>query len=110
MRSKSVFINDFPTTLTVAYTVPDNTRTRWVMAFITNGSGSTVSDITMQVHSNGTAIPVLGAKNLGSGEYVLFGDRNYVMLESGEEIKISAGATGISGILTVEEISTLVHI
>jgi hypothetical protein len=75
---------------------------------VSNGTGSTVSNVHLEI-SNDADIVVLGAKSLGSGEYVeLEMNGGYVMLESGYELRGNAGSTGVSCILTVEETSSTV--
>ena len=92
----------------VLYTVPPNTRAKWILAFITNGAGSTTSNVNLKIE-NGVTITVLGSKSLGSGDYIqLEQDGGYVMLEPGYQITGSAGSTGISCILTFEETPFLV--
>lgn len=107
MRSRSVFIGDF-NGAGVVYTVPNNTQAKWVLAFVSNSSGSTVSNVTVTIN-DGTTVPVIGSKSLTSGDFLLFGDGNYVILESGDTINVTADSTGVSGILTIEETQQLVR-
>jgi hypothetical protein len=107
MRSRSVLIGEF-NGAGVVYTVPNNTQAKWVLAFLSNSSGSTVSNVTVTIN-DGTTVPVIGSKSLNSGDFLLFGDGNYVILEEGDTISVSAGATGVSGILTIEETQQLVR-
>ena len=110
MKSRSVFIQSLPTSNTVLYTAPPNTRVRWVMAFLSNGTGSTISDVGITVEHVETSqtVPVIGSKSFSSGDFLLFGDGNYVMLDTGDQIKGIADDAGISVILTLEEITGLV--
>lgn len=108
MKAKSILVENLPTTNGVLYTVPPNTRAKWILAFVSNGTGSTVSDVHIKIENDET-ITVLGSKSLGSGDFIqLKQDGGYVMLESGYEITGDAGSTGISCILTVEETPFLV--
>ncbi len=108
MKAKTILIDNLPTTNGVLYTVPPNTRAKWILAFVSNGTGSTVSDVHIKIE-NGSTITVLGSKSLGSGDYIeLEMNGGYVMLEAGYEITGDAGSTGISCILTVEETPFLV--
>ncbi len=85
------------------YTVPDNVRAKWVLAFVSNGAGSTVSNVSLRIENDET-ITVIGSKSLGAGDYIeLKQNGGYVMLESGYKITGSAGSTGISCMLTFEE-------
>lgn len=108
MKAKSILVENLPTTNGVLYTVPPNTRAKWILAFVSNGTGSTVSDVHIKIENDET-ITVLGSKSLGSGDFIqLKQDGGYVMLESGYQITGDAGSTGISCILTVEETPFLV--
>jgi hypothetical protein len=113
MRAKSIFTENLTTaaltdSTALLYTVPPNTKAKWVLAFISNGSGSTISNVHLEI-SNGVDIVVLGSKSLGSGDFIqLKQDGGYVMLEAGYEIRGNAGSTGVSCILTVEETSSTV--
>lgn len=113
MRAKSILTENLTTaaltdSTALIYTVPPNTKAKWVLAFISNGSGTTKSGIALEI-SNGVDIVVLGAKSLGSSNYIeLEMNGGYVMLESGYELRGRANATGVSCILTVEETSSTV--
>ena len=108
MKAKSILVENLPTTNGVLYTVPPNTRAKWILAFVSNGTGSTVSDVHIKIENDAT-ITVLGSKSLGSGDFIqLKQDGGYVMLESGYQITGDAGSTGVSCILTVEETPFLV--
>lgn len=108
MKAKTILIDNLPTTNGVLYTVPPNTRAKWVLAFVSNGTGSTISDVHIKIE-NGSTITVIGSKSLGSGEFIqLETDGGYVMLESGYTITGDAGSTGVSCILTFEETPFLV--
>ena len=108
MKANTVLVENLPTTTGTLYTVPPNTRAKWILAFVTNGTGSTISNVNVSI-SNGVTITVLGSKSLGSGDYIqLQQDGGYVMLESGTQITGSAGSTGVSCILTFEETPYLV--
>ena len=108
MKAKSILVENLPTTNGVLYTVPPNTRAKWILAFVSNGTGSTISDVHIKIE-NGATVTVLGSKSLGSGDYIeLEMNGGYVMLESGYEITGDAGSTGVSCILTFEETPFLV--
>lgn len=108
MKARSILIDNLPTSTGTLYTVPNNIRAKWVLAFVSNGTGSTISNVVIQI-SNGVTIKVLGSKSLGAGDFVqLESDGGYVMLEPGTTIEGSAGTTGVSCILTVEETPFLV--
>lgn len=108
MKAKTVLIDSLPTTNDVLYTVPPNTRAKWVLAFVSNGTGSTISDVHIKI-DNGSTITVIGSKSLGSGDFIqLETDGGYVMLEPDYQITGDAGSTGVSCILTFEETPFLV--
>ena len=108
MKANTVLIENLPTTNGVLYTVPPNTRAKWILAFVSNGTGSTISDVHIKIE-NGETITVIGSKSLGSGDFLrLEQDGGYVMLESGYTITGDAGSTGVSCILTFEETPFLV--
>ena len=108
MKAKSILVENLPTTNGVLYTVPPNTRAKWILAFVSNGTGSTISDVHIKIENDET-ITVLGSKSLGSGDFIqLKQDGGYVMLESGYQITGDASSTGVSCILTVEETPFLV--
>ena len=108
MKARTVLVENLPTTNAVLYTVPDNVRAKWILAFVSNGTGSTISDVHIKIENDET-ITVLGSKSLGSGDFIqLKQDGGYVMLESGYTITGDAGSTGVSCILTFEETPYLV--
>ena len=90
------------------YTVPNNVRAKWILAFVSNSTGSTVSNVRLRIENSET-ITVIGSKSLGAGDYIeLEMNGGYVMLESGYSITASANSTGISCMLTFEETPFLV--
>lgn len=113
MKQRSVLVENVSTAAitdaaTIIYTVPPNTRAKWVLAFMSNHTGSTISNVDLEVVNAGY-IPVLGGKSLTAGESVQFeSSSGYVMLEAGYQIRARAGATGVSAIITVEETIGLV--
>lgn len=108
MKAKTILEDSLPTTWTTLYEVPPNTRAKWVLAFVSNGTGSTISGVGIRI-VNSETITVLGSKSLGSGDYIQFGQAGiYVMLEPGYTIQGIAGTAGVSCILSVEETSYVV--
>jgi hypothetical protein len=110
MKSKSIFKASLSTTTEVLYTVPPNTNTKWLLSFVSNGTGSTVNDIEIKVTHDSETVKVLGSKSLGSGDYILLGDGNFTVLSAGDTITGEAGSSGVGVILTLEETSGLVRI
>lgn len=108
MKSRTVLVENLAASWATIYTVPSNTRAKWVLAFVSNSTGSTVSSVGIRI-VNDDVITVLGSKSLGSGDYIQFGQAGiYVMLEPGYTIEAQAGSTGVSCILTLEETSFVV--
>lgn len=90
------------------YTVPPNTRAKWILAFVANSTGSTVTGVRVRIENDET-ITVIGSKSLGAGDFIqLEQNGGYVMLEPGYKITGSAGGTGVSCLLTFEETPFLV--
>jgi len=110
MKPRSVLVENISTEAitdedTIIYTVPLNTRAKWVLAFMSNHTGSTISNVDLEIVNSGY-IPVLGGKSLGAGESVQFDSTaGYVMIEPGYEIRARADDTGVSCIVTIEESS-----
>jgi len=95
MKARTILIESLPTTNGVLYTVPPNVRAKWVLAFVSNGTNSTISNVHIKIE-NGSTITVIGSKTLNSGEFIqLETDGGYVMLESGYQITGDAGSTGV---------------
>ena len=108
MKARTILVENLPTTTSTLYTVPPNTRAKWVLAFVSNGTGSTINGVHINIENDAT-ITVLGSKSLTSGDFIqLKQDGGYVMLESGYRITGDAGSTGVSCMLTVEETPFLV--
>jgi len=113
MKERSVLVSDLSTAAitsaaTTIYTVPSNTRAKWRLAFLSNTTGSTIANVTLNIE-DGASVTVLGSKSLTAAEFLQFdGNGAYVILEAGDEIRARADATGISCILTLEETTGLV--
>lgn len=110
MKARTVFIESLASSPIDVYTVPNNMRAKLVLVFVSNSAGSTRGDVNITFNFDSTEITVLGDKSLGSGDYIeLQMNGGYVMLEQGYKIKGScAGGTGVSCILTVEEVPFIV--
>lgn len=115
MRAKSIFIDNASTAVitdpsTIIYTVPANTRAKWMYTFLKNASNNTVGGIDLEVF-NGAQISVLSSKSFAAKEILeLPSTGNYIMLEPGYTIRLRADTTNINCILTVEETTGLVSI
>ncbi len=115
MKPRTVLVENVSTALitddaTTIYTVPANTRAKWVLAYVINDSGSTVADVDLHI-INGGSVPVVASKSLTNGEHLQFDSASgYIMLEAGTKIRARAATTGVSCILTLEETTGLVSI
>ncbi len=110
MKERSVLVENISTAAitdpsTTVYTVPKNTRAKWVLVHAANHTGSSISGLDVEI-SNSVLIPVMGSKTLTAGEVIDY-KGSYVMLESGYEIRARADTIGVSLILTLEEITTI---
>lgn len=88
------------------YTCPANCRAEVTMLMITN-SGGTVTLTTNWVDvSTGHSVAIVGGKNMGTGDYILFTGATLV-LEAGDTLVISTAGTGtchVDGLCTATEI------
>lgn len=114
MKVKSVYTENLNTAAitdaaTVVYTVPNNTRTKFLLALISNNTGATIAGASIEVFDSNGAYLIENAKSLAAGERseINFGDK-FIMLEAGQQIRARADDTGVSSILTVEETTGLV--
>ena len=113
MYPKTVLVENVSTdaitsATTTVYTVPTNTRAKWILAYLSNSTGSTISGVDLEI-VDGANISVLSAKSLTAGEFLQFDSTSgYIMLEAGYEIRARADATGVSCMLTLEETTGLV--
>ena len=108
MKARTILVESLPATITTLYTVPPNTRAKWVLAFVSNSTGSSVSGVSIEI-SNSETITVFGAKVLQSGDFIrLEQDGGYVILDPGYSIQGKANSPGVSCILTLEETSFVV--
>ena len=110
MKARTVFVESLASSAEDLYTVPNNMRAKLVLVFVANGAGSTRSDTDITINFDSTEITVLGDNSLSSGDFIeLQMNGGYIMLEEGYKIKGScAGGTGVSCILTVEEVPFIV--
>tara|TARA_B110000208_G_scaffold92589_1_gene116485 strand:- start:11 stop:349 length:339 start_codon:yes stop_codon:yes gene_type:complete len=109
MKARTIYIEELATSAAVLYTVANNTRAKLVLVFVSNSAGATRSDINITINFDSTEITILGDKSLSSGDYIeLQMNGGYIMLEQGYTIKGVAGGTGVSCMLTVEEVPFIV--
>jgi hypothetical protein len=101
-RKRSIGTNLTDTTKVTAYTVPTGITADWTLLYIVNtGSNNTIS-VYWYDASTSTEFYVLGAKNLNTGDYVLFNGAE-VILQAGDQIRYQLGSSGaMTAIATVE--------
>ena len=81
------------------FTVPNGYKAYVTMFFLTNVGGSTTT-VGAKWH-DGSTIPFLGAKSLGSGDYVQFGGGEGLYMAMGENdyITVSVASGGVCGLI-----------
>ena len=109
MKARTILIPSLPITEGTLYTVPNNTRSKWILAFVSNSAGQTVNGITLKIHSGSDVIFLVGGQTVGSGDFLELDHGNgYIMLNPTDHIVGVAGGTGVSCILTFEEVPFIV--
>ena len=90
MRPVSVPVNPTAATLTSVYTVPTGYYAKMSVMFIHNTSGSN-KHITVQWtdSSASTTYDILNQYTISAKTYVLFNGGAYIVLEEGDQIKIT---------------------
>lgn len=92
-RKYTVGKNLTTTSKVTAYTVPSGITADWTMLYIVNTGANNNISVFWYDSSTNTEFYILGAKNLGTGEYILFNGAELV-LQHGDEIRYQLGATG----------------
>lgn len=75
------------TTKHTLYTVPTKNTGLWSMLYVISLTGNAYPTVYWYDSSTDTEYQILGAKNLGAGNYVLFSDAE-VVLQEGDQIRI----------------------
>jgi hypothetical protein len=102
MRKYTVGTNLTTTTKTTVYTVPSGITADWTMLYIVNTGSTNSISVFWYDSSTDTEFYILGGKNLGTGEYILFNGAELVM-QHGDQIRYQLGASGaMTAIATVE--------
>ncbi len=93
MRPVSVGISPTADTLTTVYTVPTGYYAKFTVMYIHNTGGNT-KHITVQWYdaSTATALDILTSYSLASKTYLQFDGGAYVVLEEGDQIRITPEA------------------
>ena len=84
------------------YTVPTRNRAEWSLMYVISLTGTDSAAVYWYDSSENVEYQVLGAKNLGAGEYTLLTDA-VVVMEEGDEIRVKNSTTNtMTYIATVE--------
>ena len=104
MRLHSVGKNLTANTKTTVFTVPTRNTAKWVLAHIGNhtGNNKTVS-LWWYDSSENIEVVVIDAYSLDARKFIEFGNSNYIVLDEGDEIRVtSETGSSMSIIITVE--------
>lgn len=89
------------------YTVPPRNRAQWEMMYVISLTGTDSPAVYWYDKSENVEYQVLGAKNLGAGDYVLLSTA-VVVLEEDDEIRVKNSSTNtVTYIATVELIQNI---
>lgn len=89
------------------YTVPSRNRAQWEMMYVISLTGTDSPTVYWYDASENVEYTVLGAKNLGAGDYVLLSTA-VVVMEENDEIRIKNSSTNtVTYIATVELIQNI---
>ena len=84
------------------YTVPARNRAEWEMMYVISLTGTDSPAVYWYDSSQNIEYQVLGAKNLGAGDYVLLSTA-VVVMEENDEIRVKNSSTNtVTYIATVE--------
>lgn len=84
------------------YTVPTRNRAEWSLMYVISLTGTDSPAVYWYDSSENVEYQVLGAKNLGAGEFVLLSDA-VVVLEENDQIRVKNSSTNtMTYIATVE--------
>ena len=84
------------------YTVPTRNRAQWELMYVISLTGTDTPAVYWYDASDNVEYQVLGAKNLGAGEFVLLTDA-VVVMEENDEIRVkNSGTNTVTYIATVE--------
>ena len=94
------------------YTVPARNRGEWEMMYVISLTGTDSPTVYWYDASANVEYTVLGAKNLGAGDYVLLSDA-VVIMEEGDEIRVKNSSTNtvtyIATVNLIQNISVSFH-
>jgi len=89
------------------YTVPTRNRAEWELMYVISLTGTDSPSVYWYDSSDNVEYQVLGAKNLGAGDYVLLNNA-VVVMEENDEIRIKNSSTNtVTYIATVNLIQNI---
>ena len=93
MRELSVGATPTAGSTSTLYTVPTGYRALWNLTYIHNTSGST-KHITLTWYDSSAAVSydILSQYSFSSKAYFTLGDGNYVVLEEGDQVRVTPDA------------------
>ena len=84
------------------YTVPTRNRAQWELMYVISLTGNDTPAVYWYDSSQNVEYQILGAKNLGAGDYVLLSDA-VVVMEENDEIRVKNSSTNtVTYVATVE--------
>lgn len=94
------------------YTVPTRNRAEWEMMYVISLTGTDTPAVYWYDSSDNVEYQVLGAKNLGAGEFVLLSTA-VVVMEENDEIRVKNSSTNtvtyIATVNLIQNISVSFH-
>jgi len=111
-RKTSAVVTRTTATKHTLYTVPSKNRAEWELMYVISLTGTDSPSVFFYDSSANVEYKILGAKNLGAGDYVLLTDA-VVVLEEGDEIRVQNSSTNtVTYVATVnleQNIATTYH-
>ena len=105
MRPVSVAVEPTAATLTTVYTVPTGYYALWNLMYLHNTTGSTKS-ITCEWYdvSAATSWDILSGYNMSSKEYLKFNGGAFIVLEEGDQFRVTTEAGSTFSVLATFEL------
>ena len=105
MRPVSVAVEPTAATLTTVYTVPTGYYALWNLMYLHNTTGSTKS-ITCEWYdaSASTSWDILSSYNMSSKEYLKFNGGAFIVLEEGDEFRVTTESGSTFSVLATFEL------
>jgi len=108
-RKRSIGTNLTDTTKTTAYTVPTGISAYWQMLYIVNTGSTNSISVWWYDSSTNTEYYIVGGKNLGTGEYLLFNGAE-VVLQHGDQLRYQLSGAGAMTVVSTVEINSPIGI